>query len=349
MKKVKIAFFDAKPYDKEFFSRINEKYGYEIHFFTPHLTPDTVRLAAGYEVVCIFVNDIVTPPMLDELYENGTRQLALRSAGYNNVNLQHAYGKIHVTRVPAYSPHAVAEHAVALMMALNRKTHKAYIRTRENNFTLSGLLGFDMHGKTAGVVGTGKIGKVAIEILRGFGMKVMAFDVYPDKEFAQKHQVEYVNLETLYRNSDVITLHCPLTPDNVYMINSDSIDKMKDGVMIINTGRGKLINTQDLIKGLKSKKVGSAGLDVYEEEGDYFFEDFSAEAISDDVLARLTTFPNVIITSHQAFFTKEALESIADTTMENIRLMHDESKYPNEICYQCSEGKCTKKESGKCW
>ncbi|MFP4163163.1 MAG: 2-hydroxyacid dehydrogenase [Chitinispirillaceae bacterium] len=349
MKKVKIAFFDAKPYDKEFFNKINEQYGYEIRYFTPHLTPDTVPLAKGYEVVCAFVNDIITAPMLDELYEHGTRQLTLRSAGYNNVNLQHAYGKIHVTRVPAYSPHAVAEHAVALMMALNRKTHKAYIRTRENNFTLSGLLGFDMYEKTAGVVGTGKIGKVAIEILRGFGMNILAFDVYPDRKFAQEHNVEYVELDELYRKSDVITLHCPLTPDNVYMINSQSISKMKDGVMIINTGRGKLINTQDLIGGLKSKKVGAAGLDVYEEEGDYFFEDFSAEAIGDDVLARLMTFPNVIITSHQAFFTREALEGIAKTTMENIRLMHDEDNYPHEICYRCSEGKCVRQEKGKCW
>ncbi len=349
MKKLRIAFFDTKPYDREFFNRINEQYGYDIHYFTPHLTPDTVSLAAGYEVACVFVNDIVTPEMIDELYNNGTRQLALRSAGYNNVNLQHAFGKIHVTRVPAYSPYAVAEHAVTLMLSLNRKIHKAYIRTRESNFTLNGLLGFDMHGKTAGVIGTGKIGKVAIEILRGFGMKVLAYDVYPDKEFAQKHQVEYTDLDQIYRQSDVITLHCPLTPENVYMINSRSIAKMKDGVMIINTGRGKLINTQDLIEGLKSKKIGSAGLDVYEEEGDYFFEDFSAEAISDDVLARLLTFPNVLVTSHQAFFTREALESIAKTTLENIRLMHDESKFPNEICYNCSEGKCVRKETGRCF
>jgi D-lactate dehydrogenase len=348
MKKIKIAFFDTKPYDREFFEKINERYGFHIDFFSARLTLETAPLAAGYESVCVFVNDMVTAQIIDRLYEAGVRHIALRSAGYNNVDLSSAYGKIHVTRVPSYSPFSVAEHAVALMLTLNRKTHRAFIRTRENNFSINGLMGFDMHNKTAGIVGTGKIGKIAIEILRGFGMKILAFDLYPDKEFAQKHGVEYVAVDELFSRSDIVSLHCPLTPQNVYMIDSSSIARMKNGVMIINTGRGKLINTKDLIDGLKSKKIGSAGLDVYEEEGDYFFEDFSAEAISDDVLARLTTFPNVLITSHQAFFTKEALTNIAQTTLENIRLMQ-ESKYPNEICYRCNEGVCLRKTSGKCF
>jgi len=348
MKKTKIAFFDAKPYDQEFFGKINEDYGFQIDFFSARLTLETAPLAAGYETVCVFVNDMVTAQIIDRLYEAGVRHIALRSAGYNNVDLGAAYGKIHVTRVPAYSPYAVAEHAVALMMTLNRKTHRAFIRTRENNFSINGLMGFDMYNKTAGIIGTGKIGQITSEILRGFGMKILAYDLYPNKDFAQKFGVEYVSADELFSRSDIISLHCPLTPQNVYMIDSSSIAKMKDGVMIINTGRGKLINTKDLIDGLKSRKIGSAGLDVYEEEGEYFFEDFSAEAISDDVLARLTTFPNVLITSHQAFFTREALTNIAQTTLHNINLMQD-GKYPNEICYRCGEENCSKKSSGKCF
>ncbi|MDG5815086.1 2-hydroxyacid dehydrogenase [Chitinispirillales bacterium ANBcel5] len=346
---IKVAFYDAKPYDQKSFNKVNERYGFDIHYFPTHLNEESVALAAGFDTVCVFVNDTVNAKVIDKLKENGTKLIALRSAGYNNIDLHHTYGKMHVVRVPAYSPHAVAEHAVALMLSLNRKTHKAYFRTRDNNFAINGLLGFDMHEKTAGIIGTGKIGKVAAQILRGFGMNVLAFDVYPDKQFASENQVEYTDLDDLYKRSDIISLHCPLTPENVYMINDDSIRKMKDNVMIINTGRGKLINTQDLIKGLKSKKIGSAGLDVYEEESEYFFEDFSGEAISDDVLARLLTFPNVLITSHQAFFTKEALESIAVTTLNNIRRYHQEHQLPNEICYQCNEGKCTRKESGRCF
>jgi len=348
MKKVKIAFFDTKPYDQEFFHKINERYGFQIDFFSARLTLETAALAAGYETVCVFVNDMVTAQIIDRLYETGVRHIALRSAGYNNIDLAGAYGKIHVTRVPSYSPHAVAEHAAALMLTLNRKTHRAFMRTRENNFSINGLMGFDMYNKTAGIVGTGKIGQITIEILKGFGMKILAYDLYPNKDFSQKHGVEYVTLNELFSGSDIISLHCPLTPQNVYMIDSSSIAKMKDGVMIINTGRGKLINTKDLINGLKTKKIGSAGLDVYEEEGDYFFEDFSAEAISDDVLARLTTFPNVLITSHQAFFTKEALTNIAQTTLENISFMQ-EGKFPNEICYRCGEDVCSKKSLGKCF
>lgn len=341
MNKLRLALFDTKPYDHDFFDKANAqpKYGYSIRYFPDRLSIDTVSLTAGFDAVCVFVNDTITSAMVDVLKSNGINLLALRSAGYNNVDLNAIYNKIHVVRVPSYSPYAVAEHAVALMMTLNRKTHKAYFRTRDNNFSLNGLLGFDMHGKTAGVVGTGKIGKIAIQILKGFGMRVLASDKYQDQKFALECGCEYVPLDDLYKESDIITLHCPLTPENIHMIDEQSIAKMKDGVMIINTGRGKLINTRDLINGLKSFKIGSAGLDVYEEEGDYFFEDFSAEAIADDVLARLLTFPNVLITSHQAFFTKEALQNIAETTLENIRLFFEEKKLPNEICYKCTDGR----------
>jgi D-lactate dehydrogenase len=351
MKKLKLALFDSKPYDQEFFSKENTElnYNYDIHFYPGHLTDDTVILTKGFDSVCVFVNDMVTGNIIDTLLENGVKLLALRSAGYNNVDLKSAHKKIHVVRVPAYSPYAIAEHAVALMLSLNRKTHRAYSRTRDNNFSINGLLGFDMHGKTAGIIGTGKIGKIVAGILKGFGMRVLAFDVYPDLKFAQECGATYVNLDTLYHESDIISLHCPLTPENVHMINSDTISRMKDGVMIINTGRGKLINTPDLIDGLKNRKIGSAGLDVYEEEGDYFFEDFSAEPISDDVLARILTFPNVLITSHQAFFTREALKNITDTTLENIKLFFEAGQLPNEICYHCSEGKCNRKETGRCF
>jgi len=347
----KLSMFDSKPYDMESFNRVNEnsRYGFDIHYYPSRLTKYTALLTKGFEAVCVFVNDTIDKAIVDMLHENGVRLLALRSAGYNNVDLQAIYKKIHVVRVPAYSPHAVAEHAIALMMALNRKTHKAYFRTRDNNFTLNNLLGFDMFGKTAGVIGTGKIGKIVAQILRGFKMKVLAFDIYPDNDFAEKNGIRYTDLDTLYSQSDIITLHSPLTPENVHMINCDTIEKMKNGVMIINTGRGKLINTKDLIEGLKCRKIGYAGLDVYEEEGDYFFEDFSAEAISDDVLARLMTFPNVLVTSHQAFFTKEALENIAETTLENVRLFLEENKLQNEICYRCSDGRCLKEKEGKCF
>jgi D-lactate dehydrogenase len=341
MSKLRVAFFDTKQYDRDFFDRANteSKYDYSIHYFPDRLSIDTAPLTTGFDAVCIFVNDMITSDVIDILQKNGVKLLALRSAGYNNVDLKAIYNKINVVRVPSYSPHAVAEHAVALMLTLNRKTHKAYFRTRDNNFTLSGLLGFDMHGKTAGVIGTGRIGRIAIQILRGFGMRVLAFDKHEDQGFAQESGCEFVTLDNLYRESDIITLHCPLTPENIHMIDEQSIAKMKKGVMIINTGRGKLINTRDLINGLKSFKISSAGLDVYEEEENYFFEDFSAEAIGDDVLARLLTFPNVLITSHQAFFTKEALQNIAETTLENIRLYFEENSLPNGICYNCMDGK----------
>jgi len=348
----RIVFYDTKPYDKEVFNKANESFGYEIKYLKYHLSEETVNLAEGYNVVCAFVNDEITAPVIDRLHELGIGLIALRSAGYNNVDFQAAFGKVHVVRVPAYSPHAVAEHTVALMLTLNRKIHRAYYRTREANFSLQGLMGFDFYGKTAGVIGTGKIGKVLIDILLGFGMKVLAFDVFPDRTFAESCKIEYVDLDTLYRESHVISLNCPLTKETEYMINKDSIAKMRDGVMIINTGRGKLIRTADLIEGLKSGKVGSAGLDVYEEEGDYFFEDKSETVLTDDILARLLAFNNVIITSHQAFFTREALHNIADTTLRNIQEYAEGGYLVNEICYQCvlkGKSNCLKDGKKRCF
>jgi D-lactate dehydrogenase len=334
---IKIAFFDAKPYDMESFDKIQKDFGFRITYFKGHLTPETAPITHGFQVVCVFVNDVVNKDTIKILEHNGVALIAVRAAGYNNIDLKAAFKKIRIVRVPAYSPYAVAEHAVMLMLALNRKIHRAYYRVRDNNFTLNGLLGFDMHGKTAGIIGTGKIGKVTINILKGFGMRVLGFDAFPDKEYQKNAGFEYVSLDTLYRESDIISLHCPLTKDTYHLINKRSIAKMKPGVMIINTGRGMLIDSKALIEGLKTGKVGFAGLDVYEEESDYFFEDFSNKVITDDVLARLLSFNNVMVTSHQGFFTKEALHSIATTTLENIRDFFVEKKRTNEICYKCLE------------
>lgn len=351
MQTKKIAVFDAKPYDTEFFDAANLKYGYAVKYFKGHLTVDTLPLAQGFDAVCLFVNDTVNPPVIEKLTEFGIRLIALRCAGYNNIDLKSAYNKIHVVRVPSYSPYAVAEHAMAMMLTLNRKTHKAYNRTQEGNFTISGLLGFDMSGKTLGVIGTGQIGKILIRIAQGFGMKVAAFDSFPNPEFAKTAGFDYVELPALYQNSDIISLHCPLTPETQYIINKESIERMKDGVMLINTSRGKLIDTKALIEGLKDRKIGYAGLDVYEEESEYFFEDFSAEILDDDVLARLLTFSNVLITSHQAFFTREALTNIAETTLQNIAGFFDGKPLANEICYRCGQdtAACGKVTAGKCF
>ncbi len=349
--KLRIAFFDAKPYDREIFAPLAEDYGYEVKFFKNRLTPDSAVMARGFPAVCAFVNDDLSRPVLETLAQGGTRLAALRSAGYNNVELAAAYGHLHVVRVPAYSPHAVAEHALAMMMALNRKIPRASARTRDANFSLAGLMGFDMYGKTAGVIGTGKIGQTAALILKGIGMRVILHDPRPKEEFARENGLAYVPLEKLYARSDIITLHCPLTPETHHMINHRAIEAMKQDVMIINTGRGKLIDTRALIDGLKSRKIGSAGLDVYEEEDEYFFEDFSDEVIRDDVLARLLSFNNVLVTSHQAFFTREALTNIASTTLENIRAFQEGQPLENEICYRCGEDpkKCRKVREGRCF
>ena len=314
----KIAFFGAKPYDIASFDKVNEKYNYDIRYYKGHLNPNNVVLTQDTDAVCIFVNDTADAAVIDAMVDNGVKLLALRCAGFNNVDLKAAKGKLPVVRVPAYSPYAVAEYSLALMLSLNRKIHRAYWRTRDGNFSLNGLMGFDMHGKTIGIIGTGKIAKILIRLLKGFGMRILAYDLYPDMKFAGEEGISYVSLDELYRESDIISLHCPLTDQTKYMIDKDSIDKMKKGVMIINTGRGQLINTNDLIEGLKEKKIAAAGLDVYEEEGEYFYEDKSDKIIDDDVLARLLSFNNVIVTSHQAFFTKEALHNIAETTLQNI-------------------------------
>ena len=327
----KIAFFGAKPYDIASFDKVNEKYNYDIRYYKGHLNPNNVVLTQDTDVVCIFVNDTADAAVIDAMVDNGVKLLALRCAGFNNVDLKAAKGKLPVVRVPAYSPYAVAEYSLALMLSLNRKIHRAYWRTRDGNFSLNGLMGFDMHGKTIGIIGTGKIAKILIRLLKGLGMRILAYDLYPDMKFAGEEGISYVSLDELYRESDIISLHCPLTDQTKYMIDKDSIDKMKEGVMIINTGRGQLINTNDLIEGLKEKKIAAAGLDVYEEEGEYFYEDKSDKIIDDDVLARLLSFNNVIVTSHQAFFTKEALHNIAETTLQNIEDFRCHRPLVNEV------------------
>jgi D-lactate dehydrogenase len=316
--RLKVAVFDSKPYIRQIFEEQN-KNRFALKFFKPRLTPDTVSLTSGFKVICAFVNDKIDAEVVEELSRMGVEMIALRCAGYNNVDIEacEKHG-ISVTRVPAYSPYAVAEHTVALMMALNRHIHRAHNRIREGNFSLDGLVGFDMNGKTVGIIGTGKIGKCTINILLGFGCRILAYDKFPDSKLTRKKSVQYVELDKLFRDSDIISLHVPLTPETYHMINEDTIAKMKRGVMLINTSRGGLVDTQALIKSLISGQIGSAGLDVYEEESAYFFEDFSHTVISDDVLARLTTFNNVMITSHMGFLTQEALVNIAKTTLENI-------------------------------
>lgn len=327
-----IVFYGTKPYDKASFDSLNKEYGFDIRYFKGNLNIDNVPLTKGSDVICIFVNDNADRDVIRAMADNGIRLIALRCAGFNNVDLKAAREcGIEVVRVPAYSPYAVAEYTLALMLTLNRKIYRAAWRTRDGNFALHGLEGFDMHGRTAGVVGTGRIAKILIRTLRAMGMQVLAYDPFPDRAFAEQQGIEYVPLDTLYAGSDIISLHCPLTEENRYMINAEAISRMKDGVMIINTGRGKLIDTEALIEGLKSKKVGSAGLDVYEEEGEYFYEDRSDALIDDDVLARLLSFNNVIVTSHQAFFTREAMYNIARTTLDNIRDFYAGAPLTNRI------------------
>ena len=337
---MKIALFDVKPYDKEFFEKWNKEYNINITYFEERLNINTAMLAKYYDIVCVFVNDDINEKILSILSKNGVRMLALRSAGYNNVDLKAAkqHG-IKVVRVPAYSPYAVAEHALALIMTLNRKIHRAYNRTRDGNFTLNGLLGTDLYGKTAGIIGTGKIAKILITILKGLGMNILAYDKFPNEESAKEIGFTYTTLDELYEKSDIISLHCPLTPETKYLIDYKSIKKMKTGVMLINTGRGKLIDSSMLIEGLKDKKIGSAGLDVYEEEESYFYEDDSSDVLQDDILARLLTFNNVIITSHQGFFTKEALDGIAKTTFNNFIEFYKKEPLSNEVYYDENEDK----------
>jgi len=316
---MKIAVFSAKPYDQQFLTQANQKFGHQLHFFETHLHEQTVEMVDGFEAVCAFSNDNLNRFVMKKLAEKGVRIVALRCAGYNNVDLDAAKDfDITVLHVPAYSPYAVAEHTVGLILALNRKFHKAYNRVKEGNFTLDGLLGFDLHGKTVGVIGTGRIGCVTAQILnKGFGCRVLAFDPSPSIMY-EEHGVHYVDLPELFSHADIITLHCPLTLQTHHLINDEAIDQMKPGVMLINTSRGGVIDTKSVIRGLKTKKIGALGLDVYEEETDIFFEDFSNTGISDDVFARLLTFPNVLITAHQAFFTQEAMQNIAYSTLSNL-------------------------------
>lgn len=327
---MKLAFFDTKTYDVPGFDRYGVPAGVEIKYFEPNLNEDTVSLAAGFDAVCVFVNDTVNAAVVEKLYELGVKAIVLRCAGFNNVDIKACQGKLRVFRVPAYSPHAVAEHAMALLLTINRRTHKAYNRTREFNFSLQGLAGFDLYGKTVGIIGTGKIGRVFADICKGFGMNILAYDKFP----APNSGLHYVDLPELFEKSDIISLHCPLTEDTKHIINAESIAQMKKGVTIINTSRGSLINTEDLINGIKEKKVGAACLDVYEEEGDLFYEDFSGHIVQDDKLVRLIAMPNVIVTSHQAFLTNEALDNIAATTINNlVSFFNGNPDTTTEVCY----------------
>lgn len=310
---MRIAFFGTKPYDRIWFEPLAEEYGFDIHFIELPCNEDTVFLAKGHDAICIFVNDFINAGMIEELYEMNIKAILLRSAGFNHVDVKAAEDKIPVLRVPSYSPEAVAEYAMAMLLTVNRHTHKAYARTRDFNMSIHGLMGTDLNNKTAGVIGTGKIGQAMIRILQGFQMQVLAYDPYPD----QSLDVRYVPLEELMQKADVITLHCPLTKDTKHIINRRTIEWMKDGVYLINTSRGGLVNTEDLIQGLLDHKFAGVGMDVYEEEEGIFYEDRSAEVMTDENLARLTTFPNVLITSHMGFFTQEAMQAIAIETLEN--------------------------------
>ena len=359
---MKIAFFDTKPYDCPGFEQCANEYNstlsaggssdgqkIELKFYETKLSEDTVGLAEGADCVCVFVNDVVNAAVIDRLYEYGVRLIALRCAGYNNVDVEHCYGRIHVVHVPAYSPYAVAEHAMALLLTSIRRIHKGYIRTREFNFSLNNLTGFDLHGKTVGIIGTGRIGRVFADICKGFGMNIIAYDKFP----APDSGLHYSVLDKLFRESDIISLHCPLTEETHHMINADSIGKMKTGVVLINTSRGALVDAEALLSGIKDRKIGAACLDVYEEESDIFFHDYSGHIMADDVLARLISMPNVIVTSHQAFLTKEALENIAETTINNILEFVDNGYSQNELCYKCGSieklASCKEGEPHKCF
>lgn len=349
MLQMKIAFFDTKPYDKLAFDKFDGKNGIEFKYFETKLNEDTVELADGADGVCVFVNDTLNSAVIDRLCALGVKVILLRCAGYNNVDVRYAFGKIHVLRVPAYSPYAVAEHAIAMLLTSVRRIHKAYIRTRDFNFSLSGMMGFDLHGKTVGVIGTGRIGRAFIDICVGFGMKILAYDKYPSAELASRSGVRYTTLDELFSESDVISLHCPLSEDTYHIIDEKSIEKCKKGVIIINTSRGALVDAEALLESIKSRKVGGACLDVYEEESDFFFEDYSGHILDDDVLARLISMPNVIVTSHQAFLTDEALTNIAETTVENALNFFGDTDSPsqNEVCYRC--GAIENCKPGKCF
>ena len=331
MKKTRVIFFDIRDYDKEFFKKYGKDYDFEMTFLQVRLSEETAHLTKGYDVVCAFTNDDINKETIDLISENGIKLLAMRCAGFNNVSLKDIHNRFKVVRVPAYSPHAIAEYTVGLILAINRKIHKAYVRTREGNFSINGLMGIDLYQKTAGIIGTGKIGQILIKMLKGFDMNVIAYDPFPNQKIADELGFKYVSLDELYAEADVISLNCPLTKETKYMINRRSMLKMKDGVMIVNTGRGALIDSVDLVEALKDKKVGAAALDVYEEEEEYFFEDKSSQVIEDDILGRLLSFHNVLMTSHQAYFTKEAVEAITVTTLNNIEAFVEGKELLNEV------------------
>lgn len=341
-----IAFFDTKDYDVPAFERYGKENGITFKFYETKLSPDTVGLARGFNGVCVFVNDTVTAPVVDMLHTLGVKYIALRCAGYNNVDVKRCYKKLHVVRVPAYSPYAVAEHTMAMLLTSVRRIHKAYNRTREFNFSLNGLTGFDLHGKTVGIVGTGKIGSIFIDICKGFGMQVLAYDKFPRKDA----DFPYVSLDEIFERSDVISLHLPLFEDTYHIINQETLKKLKKGVILLNTSRGALIDSEALLDGIKQRIIGAACLDVYEEESELFFEDYSGHIIEDDTLARLLSMPNVIVTSHQAFLTEEALSNIAETTVNNLVLLRDGKPCPNELCYDCGDMEnCKKKRKERCF
>lgn len=340
------AMFDAKKYDIASFEPVAVNTGITFKYFDTKLTKDTVHLAKGMDGIVTFVNDTVNKEVIDELYALGIKLIALRCAGFNNIDVKAAFGKIHIVRVPAYSPYAVAEHAMALLLTLNRKIHKAYLRTRDFNFSLYGLTGFDLYNKTVGIIGTGKIGRVFVDICRGFGMKIIAYDAFPDKNAG----IDYVSLSDLFHKSDIISLHCPLTPETKHLIDADALSQMKKNCVIVNTSRGALIQAEDLLNALKEQKIAGAALDVYEEEADIFFEDHSDMIIQDDVISRLISLPNVIVTSHQAFLTHEALNNIAETTVKNIMDFFDGKPLENELCYHCQrKEECRKKRKKRCF
>ncbi|QDV13132.1 D-lactate dehydrogenase [Rosistilla oblonga] len=329
---MRIALFASKPYDRQFFDQANREGEHEIVYIEARLSQQTVQLAEGFPAVCVFVNDLVDAQVLQQLHSGGTSIVALRSAGFNNVDLKTADALgIKVVRVPAYSPYSVAEHTVAMILGLNRQIPRAYNRVRDCNFSLEGLLGFDLHGKTFGLIGTGEIGRVVAKIMSGFGCRIVAYDPYPNQQWAEDAGVQYVEIDALLEQSDVISLHCPLTPDTHHMIDAAAVQKMKPGVMLINTSRGAIVETQAVIDALKSSKIGSLGIDVYEEEDKLFFENLSGQVVQDDVFARLLTFPNVLITGHQAFFTKEALQQIAATTLQNMNDILQQGSCKNQL------------------
>jgi D-lactate dehydrogenase len=328
---MKIAVFSAKPYDRQFLDAANERHGHELTYLEARLARETALLGAGHPTICAFVNDTVDAGVLEVLARGGTRHVALRSAGFNNVDLETARRlEISITRVPAYSPHAVAEHTVAMILALDRQVHRAYARVREGNFALEGLIGFDVHEKTVGIVGTGKIGALVARIMSGFSCRILAYDVAPNPECVGLG-VTYVPLDDLFAQSDIVTLHCPLTKETFHLVDAPRLGRMRRGSMLINTGRGALVDTRAVIVALKSGRLGHLGLDVYEEEGPLFFEDLSSVVLQDDVFARLLTFPNVLVTGHQAFFTREALAGIAETTLGNVSAFAGGRSLSNQV------------------